>query len=1063
MSDIQGPVDPRNTSTVNGILAYFAGNPVAANLIMVVMLLGGFIAASGITAQTFPTINLGTINITVPYPGATPTEVEEGITRRVEEAVLGIDGVKRVTSRAYENSGAISVELKAFVDQKKVRDDVETAIERLADFPPEAAEEPNIEVVETIGDVMTLVVSSALSERELRQGAELLEQELLAIPSVSLVSLFGAKDYEISIEVDEDTLRRYQLSISDIATAVRGSSLNLSSGEIRTDAGDLLLRTNNKRYTGSEFADITVQALADGTHLKLKDVASINDGFTEDALIHQFNGKPSLFVKVQKSDAEDSLKIAQDIRTMLAQYQPLPGIEIDIWEDATDSVRNYLSIMTRNGVLGFTLVFLFLVLILDLRLATWVAMGVPISFFGAFLFFDAFGVNFHVITLLALIIVLGIVVDDAVVVGENIIAEQERGEQGLAAAIKGIQGVAAPVTVGVLTTIAAFAPLAFVSGFFSQFYQAVPIVVVTVLLMSLLEVFLILPAHLTHGHHWSAWPLNKIQKTLSKALMAFRDRHLMPAIARSIKYKKTTIFLSALFFFCAMALVAFKLVRFEFLPNIESTRISASLAFPVGTPFEVTLAAAERLVNGARQVNQDSGASAFRSVSMTVGGQTSTGGGPFGGGRVTVANHLASIQIQLNPEPIRTLSAQTLETLWREAVGPISGVEKLNYVSQFFGNPSDIAFDLTHQNEDVLDQAVAALKQNYETTPGLFEVQDSNSPGKRQYDISLTPAGIATGLTSADIANQLRQKFYGEEVQRIQRGREELKVMVRFPEAERRSVSNFLDVRIRRNDGLEVPLSEVATVTESQSFSRIERVNGRRIVTVSGRVDRSVANPDDIEANLWREVLPELRDRFVGLQIQSAGFAQDQAESLASLGRLSLLTLLVIFALLASLLRSYSQPLIILAGIPFGAAGAFIGHYLLGYNLSFYSLFGVVALSGVVVNDSLILVDRYNKFRAEGRYSVEQAVLLATQRRFRPIFLTTATTSLGLMPLIFETSTTAQFMIPMAISLAVGILFASILILFIVPTLLVIKEGSNQAYASDQLQDSVEAKTVRIS
>ena len=430
---------------------------------------------------------------------------------------------------------------------------------------------------------------------------------------------------------------------------------------------------------------------------------------------------------------------------------------------------------------------------------------------------------------------------------------------------------------------------------------------------------------------------------------------------------------------------------------------------------------------------------------------------------MTVANHLASIQIQLNPEPIRTLSAQTLETLWREAVGPISGVEKLNYVSQFFGNPSDIAFDLTHQNEDVLAQAVAALKQNYETTPGLFEVQDSNSPGKRQYDISLTPAGIATGLTSADIANQLRQKFYGEEVQRIQRGREELKVMVRFPEAERRSVSNFLDVRIRRNDGLEVPLSEVATVTESQSFSRIERVNGRRIVTVSGRVDRSVANPDDIEANLWREVLPELKDRFVGLQIQSAGFAQDQAESLASLGRLSLLTLLVIFALLASLLRSYSQPLIILAGIPFGAAGAFIGHYLLGYNLSFYSLFGVVALSGVVVNDSLILVDRYNKFRAEGRYSVEQAVLLATQRRFRPIFLTTATTSLGLMPLIFETSTTAQFMIPMAISLAVGILFASILILFIVPTLLVIKEGSNQAYASDQLQDSVEAKTVRIS
>jgi len=1040
-------------TSFGGVLAYFAANPVAANLMMVVMLLGGFVAASGITAQSFPTINLGTINVTVPYPGATPSEVEEGITRRVEEAVLGIDGVKRVTSRAYENSGAVSIELKEFVDQKKVRDDVETAIERIADFPPEQAEEPDIVVVETVGDVMTLVVSSQLSARELRQGAELLEQELLAIPTVSLVSLFGAKDYEISIEVKEDTLRSYQLSVSDVANAIRRSSINLSSGELRTDAGDLLLRTNNKRYVGSEFADITIKALADGSVLRLKDVAEIKDGFTEDELIHQFNGKPSLFVKVQKSDSEDSITIAQDIRSMLSQYTPPPGIEIDIWEDSTDSVRNYLSIMTRNGVLGFALVFLFLVLMLDLRLATWVAMGVPISFFGAFLFFDAFGVNFHVITLLALIIVLGIVVDDAVVVGENIIAEQERGERGLMAAIKGINGVAAPVTVGVLTTIAAFAPLAFVSGFFSQFYQAVPVVVITVLLMSLLEVFLILPAHLSHGANWSAWPLKQIQQKVSTGLMTFRDERLMPGIARAIHYRKTTIVLSALFFFTAMGLVVFKVVRFEFLPSIESTRMSASLAFPVGTPFEVTLAAAERLVKGAEQVNAETGGSAFRSVSMTVGGQTSTGGGPFGGGRVTVANHLASIQIQLNPEPLRTLSAQALEARWREAVGPISGVEKLNYVSQFFGNPSDIAYDLTHQNEEVLAAAVETLKQRYEDTPGLFEVQDSNNPGKRQYDIELTPAGIAAGLTPADIATQLRRKFYGEEVQRIQRGREELRVMVRFPEDERKSARDFFDVRINLADGVQAPLSQVATVTENRSFSSIERVNGRRIVTVSARVDRAVAMPDDIERLVVNEMLPDLKAQYVGLQVSTAGFAQDQADSLASLGRLSLLTLLVIFALLASLLRSYSQPLIILAGIPFGAAGAFVGHFLLGYNLSFYSLFGVVALSGVVVNDSLILVDRYNKFMAEGRYSVEQAILLATQRRFRPIFLTTITTSLGLMPLIFETSTTAQFMIPMAISLAIGILFASILILFIVPALVVIKEGAAKTARPLQLHD----------
>ncbi len=1020
------------------VIEYFAANPVAANLLMLIMLIGGFVTASSITAQTFPTLNLGQINITVPYPGATPSEVEESITRRIEEAVIGIDGVKRVTSRAYENTGAVSVELKDFVDEAKVRDDIEMAVERLRDFPPRRAEEPDIVRLETVGEVMTLVVSSDLSDLELRKGAELLEQELLAIPSVSLVSLFGAKNYEISVEVKEENLRRYGISINDVANSIRNSSLNLSSGEIRTKAGDLLLRTNNKGYSGQEFEDIIVKSLPNGSLLKLRDIAQINDGFTEDELIHEFNGKKSLFIKVQKSDSEDAILIASDIRKRLATYSPPTGIEIDIWDDATETTKNYLSIMTRNGVLGFSLVFLFLVLMLDLRLATWVAMGVPISFFGAFIFFDFFGINFTFYTLLALIIVLGIVVDDAVVVGENIIAEQEAGFKGIEAARKGISGVAAPVTVGVLTTMAAFAPLAFVSGFLSQLLQAVPIVVITVLFMSLIEVFLILPSHLTHGNKWSRWPLDIIQQSVSRRLSAFRDDVVMPLIGKAIQYRRTTISASAVFFILAMSLVAFKVVRFEFLPSIESTRISANLAFPVGTPFKITQAAAENLVTAAERVNETATGRPFKSISMTVGGQTSTGGGPFGGGRVTMANHLASIQIRLNPQPLRKLSAEELERLWRNEVGQIPGVEKLNYVSQFFGNPSDIAFELTHQDESTLSQAVEELKTQYESFPAMFEIQDSNTPGKRQYDIQLTSAGLAAGLTPADVAIQLRQIFYGEEVHRIQRGREELRVMVRYPENERQSATNFFDVRIRLADGTEAPLSQVATVTENRSYSSIERVNGRRIVTVSGRVDRSKMMPEDIENELRAETLPMLKEKYIGLQINEAGFRGDQRESLASLGRLALLAMLIIFALLASLLRSYSQPLIILAGVPFGAAGAFIGHFLLGYNLSFYSLFGVIALGGVVVNDSLILMDRYNRFMAEGIYTSKEAILKSVERRFRPIFLTTATTSLGLMPLILETSTTAQFIIPLAISLAVGILFASILILFVVPTMIVI-------------------------
>ena len=620
---------------------YFAGNPVAANVLMLVMLIGGFVSASSITSQTFPTLDLGQINITVPYPGATPSEVEESITRRIEEAVIGIDGVKRVTSRAYENSGAVSVELKDAVDQTKVRDDIEMAVERLTDFPPRRAEEPDIVRLETVGEVMTLAVSSELSDLELREGAELIEQELLSIPSVSLVSLFGAKDYEISIEVKQENLRSYGLSIIDVAGAVRDTSINLSSGEIRTKAGDLLLRTNKKSYSGEEFEDIIVKALPNGSLLKLKDIAQIKDGFTEDELIHEFNGKKSLFLKIQKSDSEDAIAIARDIRARLAGYSPPRGIEIDIWDDATETTKNYLSIMIRNGILGFILVFLFLVLMLDLRLATWVAMGVPITFFGAFIFFDFFGVNFTFFTLLALVIVLGIVVDDAVVVGENIIAEQEAGLKGIEAARKGISGVAAPVTVGVLTTMAAFAPLGFVSGFLSQFYQAVPIVVITVLLMSLIEAFLILPAHLTHGSSWSRWPLDSIQQAVSQGLATFREKVVRPQVQNAIRYRKTTITATILFFALAMSLVAFKVVRFEFLPSIESTRISANLAFPIGTPFEVTQAAAEKLVSAAERVNENAQGSSFKSVSMTVFSSAANNATPRNSIRVPTVNTIA--------------------------------------------------------------------------------------------------------------------------------------------------------------------------------------------------------------------------------------------------------------------------------------------------------------------------------------------------------------------------------------------------------------------------------------
>ena len=1011
---------------------------------MVLLLLGGLLAGRGLTSQVFPTIDPGVVTVTVPYPGATPSEVEESITRRVEESVLGIDGVQRVTSRASENYGVVTVELKDFVDPSKVRDDVEAAVEALADFPPEEAEQPEVERADTVTDVLTLVVASELDEQSLRLAAQQLEAELLELPEVTLVSMLGARPYEISIEVREETLRRYSLSIADIASAVRASSVNLSSGELRTASGDLLLRTNNKGYRGEDFADIVLRSDPSGSILRLGDVAHIRDGFADIDLTQQFNGRQSLFVKIQKSEAEDALTIAAAVKRRLASYETGAEIDIAIWDDQTDILQQRLGLLIRNGILGFALVFLFLAVMLDLRLATWVAMGVPISFLGAVIFFAPFNVNINMISLFGLIIVLGLVVDDAVVVGENIISEQEQGGPGNASTLRGVRGVFGPVLIGVLTTMAAFAPLLFITGTFGQILGSVPIVVILVLTMSLLEVFLILPAHLSHGRPWSRGTLKVFQDGVAARVTAFRDTLVVPAVKAAVSHSYLTLIGGIAMLFLAGLLVSSGAVRFIFFPELESNSIRANLEFPVGTPFNTTKAAAERIVDAAYSVNEEVGGTSFQAVSVTIGGRSSTGGGPGGGGRLTTASNLASVEIQLAAEPLRTLSAQQLERLWRTEVGPVAGVERLSFVADFFSAGADIEFELAHKDEAVLFQAVDAMKAGYAQISGVYDIQDSFSLGKRQFDVSLTAAGEAAGLTPAAVARQLRGYFFGQEVQRIQRGREELKVMVRYPEAERRSVRNLYDARIRLSDGTEIPLSTVAALTETRSFSSINRVDGLRIVTVSAELDTDVATPTAANARISNQLLPEMKSRFPGLQVRLAGAGLDQTRDLASLGRMMGVSMLIIFLLLASQLRTYTLPFVILAGVPFGAAGAVIGHFILGYNISFISIFGVVALSGVVINDSLVLVDQYNRLRAETGMPPGEAIVEASRRRFRAIFLTTATTALGLTPMLFETSTQAQFLVPMAVSLATGIVFASAIILFLIPALVMIRHNLGQ-------------------
>ena len=1041
MSELTSP------TTRHGIVSTFAHNPVAANLLMALLLFGGFFSSFGLNSEIFPAIDPRIVTVTVPYPGATPSEVEEGITRRVEEAVFGIEGVDRVLSTASENRGVVTVELKDFTDASKVRNDIETAVDRLADFPPEDAEQPDIVAAELQSDVISLVISSDLGEAALRRGVASLEEALLSLPTVSLVTTQGARNYEIAIEVSEDALRRYDLSIDAVARAVRLSSLNLSSGELRTDAGDLLLRTNTKRERGPEFADIVLRSNPDGSLLRLADVATVRDGFEDVDLISEFNERPSMFLLVRKSEAEDALDIAAEVHEFLAGYEPPPGMVVEIWNDQTEILESRLNLLVRNGVLGFALVFLFLVVMLDLKLALWVAMGVPISFLGGILFFDQAGVTINMVSLFALIIVLGIVVDDAVVVGENIVSEQESGKTGVSGSIAGVHGVRGPVLVGVLTTIAAFAPLLLATGNFGQILSIVPAVVILVLSMSLVEVFFILPSHLSHTGTWSRGMLATLQRHVARWVATFRDNWLVPRIERAARRKFFTLFVGTAILILSFSLVFTGAVRFIFFPSLASDTISAQLEMPIGTPFPLTRATAEQLLDAADAVNKRLDGAVFESVSATIGGTLSSGGGPGGRTGMSISSNSATIRIQLTPENSRTLDAIDLEKLWRDEVGQLPGIDSLTFTARFINAGPDIEYELSHANDAVLADAAEFLKSRVSTIEAATEVLDTFAPGKRQFDITLTPAGEAAGLQPADVARQLRQNFFGEEVQRIQRGRQELKVMVRYPAENRRSTQDIDNVRIRLADGTEAPLSAVAMLTESLSFSEIDRIDGRRVVSVTSKVDTAIATPDQVNGQIRDEFIPMLKEQYPGILVTEGGSTRDQTEDLAALGNTMLIAMMVIYTLLAAQLKSYLQPLIILMGVPFGAGGALIGHFLLGFDLSFVSIFGMIALSGVVVNGSLVLVDRYNMLRRTTDLTALEAITAAAQRRFRAIFLTTLTTALGLMPMLLETSIQAQFLVPMAVSLATGVVFASMLILFIVPAAVMVIEDTRTFFA----------------
>ena len=1034
-----------------GPLAWFAANHVAANILMLFVLVAGGLSLASVVVETFPEFDAGMITIRVPYRGASPAEAEEGVCVRVEEAIASIEGIKRIRSTAQENLGLVTVELEEDADNRKVLDDVKAAVDRIETFPLET-EKPVVAEVETRRRVITIVLSGEASEKALKALAERVRDELTALEGISQVEITGVRNYEISIEVSEDALRRYGLSFQQVSNAVAMSSLDLPGGAVKTSGGEILLRTKGQMYRGSEFEDIVVVTRADGTQVHLADVATVVDGFEDTSNSTRFDGKRGVQIQVYRVGDEGALHIADTTKQYVHDLEAvLPaGVTADTWDDDSVILRQRIGLLLRNARLGLILVFLCLTLFLNLRLAFWTTMGIPISFLGGFWLVPYFDVTINMISLFAFIIVLGIVVDDAIVVGENIYEHLQQGMKPIDAAIRGVREMAIPVTFAIITSVAAFAPLLFVAGNMGKVMRQIPIVVISVLIMSLVEALLILPAHLS-GDGWRSHRfirpliefLEGIQNRVQGWLQRFIDGPYRRSLDFAIEWRYLTVAGAIVCLLLAGALVGGGYLKFSFMPKVDADNMVALLTMPQGTPAEQTARVLERVETAAVQVARqhdagqpDTAPSIIQHMSTTIGDQPRAGGGGPMAQKSTAgdSSHLGEVNIELLGSESRDISSAVLLGRWRDLVGEVPGVVSLTFQANLFSAGDPISVQLAHRDFDTLLAAVDRLKGIIAEYPGTKDVADSFLPGKKELKLTLTPEGRAVGLTLSDLARQVRAGFYGQEVQRVQRGRDDVRVMVRYPAAERRSMGDIEKVRVRLPDGSEVPFATVANIEEGRGYAVINRTDRRRVVTVSSDVDEAAANANEINADLRSDVLPVLAAEYPGLTFDFEGEQREQQDAMGSMARNFLVAQIAIFAILAIPFKSYSQPLIIMSAIPFGLVGAVLGHLIMGLNMTLLSVMGMIALTGVVVNDSLILIDLINRLRAEGN-SINQAIRDAGMRRFRPIMLTTATTFLGLSPMIFETSMQAKFLIPMAVSLGYGIVFATAITLILVPSL----------------------------
>jgi multidrug efflux pump subunit AcrB len=1053
---------------MKGIIRWFLRNPVAANLVMVVMLVGGGLTYGTIKMELFPEFALDMITISVPYPGAAPEEVEEAICVRIEEEVHALEGVKRVTSTATEGIGAVTVELQRDADPRRVLDEVKTRVNAIHTFP-DLAEKPIIEEIVMRTQVINVAISGQADEAVLKRLGEQVRDELSAIDGISQVTLASTRPYEISIEISEDALRRHGLTFADLSRAVRTSSLDLSGGTLKTEGGEVLLRAKGQAYVGDEFYDLPLVTRPDGSRILLGDVTEVVDGFEDTSQRTTFNGDPMAQVQVFRVGDENALTVARLVKEHVAAAQTrMPeGIALTPFADSSILLEGRLSLLTKNGYQGLFLVFAVLAIFLRFRLAFWVTAGIPISFLGALWLMPVLGVSINMLSLFAFILVLGIVVDDAIVIGESVFTEQKKDPDRLSATIRGTNRVALPVTFAVLTTVTAFMPMLDLPGLFGKFFSVFPLAVIPILLISWAESKIVLPAHLAHGGGLAtrlarvrpfAWWV-AFQGLFERGMEITARRAYQPCLDFCLRWRYLTHAVTLAVLFVTLGLVGGGFVRFVDFPKIPGDLVVAQLTMPLGTAPAVTADAVARIDEAARRLQEEiqtehPGRNPIRHYVTSVGEQpVKAMQSRHDGGSAIVGAHLGEVALELTPtEEREDVPTQSIIDRWRSLCGPIPGAVELVFSADVMGGGDAVAVQFEGNDVAELRAAAEELKEDLGALPGVFDVSDSFRGGKQEIRLEILPSAEAMGLTLDDLAQQVRQGFYGEEAQRIQRGRNEVKVMVRYPEEDRRTLYTLEQMRIRTPMGDEVPFAQVARAHLDRGYATIRRAHRKRVVTVKSDLDEAVNSNGDVLAALEATSLPGILERHPSVSWSVEGRMAELRTAMSELARLFFVALLVIYALMAIPFKSYVQPLIVMSAIPFGLIGAVLGHAIMGHDLSVLSMVGIVALTGVVVNDSLVLVDFINRHRARGGNLLD-AVRRAGVERFRPILLTSLTTFAGLTPLMWETSVQAQFLVPMAIALAWGVIFSTAITLVFVPAGYLILDDIERLLGRGSAQD----------